>query len=58
VNLVAPRGEFDSEFGGHYTRAAVRWITCDPDFHGPSMIDAAFEPGNRLFNQMPAIKLN
>jgi hypothetical protein len=58
MDLVTAGSELDSEFGGHHTRPAVRWVTCDPDFHGPSMIDAAFEPGNRLTSQMSAIKLN
>jgi hypothetical protein len=33
MNIVSAGGEFHSELGGDDSRAAVRWVACDPDAH-------------------------
>src|SRR5580658_10451477 len=33
VNFMPARCKFHSKFRGHHARAAIRWVTCDPDFH-------------------------
>jgi len=48
MNLMAAAGQFQSEFGGHDTAAAVSWITGDPDLHAPptiSLLDSREELG-------------
>ena len=33
VDFVAARGKFHPQFRGDHARAAVRWVTCDPNLH-------------------------
>jgi hypothetical protein len=52
VHVVVSRSQFHTEFGGHDSRAAIRWVASDTDAHNEWMApseSSGYDTSNRGF---------